>query len=183
MTSKFILKIKLAGWLAFIAFHAVAQDSTMFRKHPPKDRIIDRIFTGGNIGAQFGTITFFEVSPLVGYKFTDKIAGGVGVTYQYYHYNDKLYNFETSVYGGRIFGRYMFNSYLFGYAEYEYLNLEAFDFQARRVDVESILGGGGYMQPIGAHASLVAMILYNFTESVYTPYTNPIIRVGVNVGF
>jgi hypothetical protein len=28
----------------------------------------------------------------------------------------------------------------------------------------------------------VAMVLYNFTESVYTPYQNPIFRVGVVFG-
>lgn len=160
-----------------------AQDSTMIRKHPPKERIIDRMFTGGNLGAQFGTVTFIEVSPLLGYRITDKISAGIGATYQYYRYRDKLYNFETNVYGGRVFGRYLFTDYLFGHAEYEYLNLEAFDFRRRRVDVGSLLAGGGYFQRIGNNSGIMAMILYNFTESVYTPYTNPIIRVGFNIGF
>jgi hypothetical protein len=159
------------------------QDSTMLRKNPPKERFIDRLYTGGNLGAQFGTVTFIDVSPLVGYRITDKISAGIGATYQYYHYKDKFYDFETNVYGGRVFGRYLFNDYLFGHAEYEYLNLEAFDFRRRRVDVGSFLVGGGYFQRISDRSGVVAMILYNFTESVYTPYTNPIIRVGFNVGF
>jgi hypothetical protein len=168
--------------LCFFTLKSVSQDSTMLPKHPPKERFTNKLFTGGNLGAQFGTITFIEVSPLLGYKATDKIAVGIGATYQYYHYNDKIYNFETNVYGGRVFGRYLFTDYLFGHLEYEYLNLEAFDFKRRRVDVESILGGGGYIQRLGDHAAIVAMILYNFTESAYTPYSNPIIRVGVNIG-
>jgi hypothetical protein len=171
--------------VAFIAFYITveAQDSTMFRKHPPKERFLDRVFIGGNLGLQFGTVTFAEISPLVGYRFTDKIQGGVGVTYQYYHYQDKFYDLKTNVYGGRVFGRYFFTANLFGHAEYEYLNLEAFDFYPRRrVDVESFLAGGGYIQRFGRNSGIVAMILYNFTESVYTPYSNPIIRIGLNIG-
>jgi hypothetical protein len=183
MQTKLYIKIKLAFLIVLTALNCSAQDSSMIRKHPPKERFIDKVFFGGNVGAQFGTITFMEISPLVGYKFTDKIAGGIGATYQYYHYRDKYYDLETNVYGGRIFGRYLFTDYLFGHAEYEYLNLEAFDFRRRRVDVESLLVGGGYIQKLGGNASIVAMILYNFTESVYTPYSNPIIRIGFNIGF
>ena len=155
----------------------------MLPKHPPKERFIDRIFTGGNVGFQFGTVTYAEVSPLIGYRITDKIAAGVGVTYQYYHYKDHYFDLETNVYGARVFGRYMFTPRLFGYAEKEYLNLEAFDFQRRRVDVESFMAGGGYLQPIGENSAALIMLLYNFTPSAYTPYANPIIRIGFNIGF
>ena len=159
-----------------------AQDSTMLPKHKPKNKFKDKIFTGGNLGFQFGKETFAEISPLIGYKFTDKIAAGIGVTYQYYHYTDRYYDIKTNVYGGRVFGRYMVTQNLFAHVEYEYLNLEAFDFQRRRVDVNSVLAGAGYIQHIGPNSSVVAMILYNFTESVYTPYSNPIIRIGFNLG-
>ncbi|MGQ0828812.1 MAG: outer membrane protein [Bacteroidota bacterium] len=164
--------------------NASAQDSTMLRKNPPKERFVDRMFFGGNIGLQFGTVTFVDVSPLVGYRITDKISAGIGVTYQYYHYKDNTYDFETNVYGGRVFGRYFFTDYLFAHAEYEYLNLEAFDFfPRRRVDVGSFLAGGGYFQRFGnGNSGIILMLLYNFTESVYTPYTNPIIRIGVHIG-
>jgi hypothetical protein len=132
---------------------------------------------------QFGSSTFLAVSPLVGYKFTNKISAGVGITYQYFHYKNNLYNIETNVYGARIFGRCMTTENVFGYGEYEYLNLEAFDFfPRRRVDVGSLLGGGGYIQRFSSRASLVAMVLYNFTPSYYTPYQNPVIRVGMNFG-
>lgn len=183
MMPNLFLKISLSVLLSFTALLVNAQDSTMIRRHPPRERIIDKIFTGGNVGAQFGTVTFVEISPILGYKFTDKISAGIGATYQYYHYKDRYYDLTTDVYGGRIFGRYFFTEYLFGHLEYEYLNLEAFDFKRRRVEVESIFGGGGYVQRISNNVSIVAMILYNFTESAYTPYTNPIIRIGVNVGF
>jgi hypothetical protein len=164
---------------------AHAQDSTMIRKHPLKERFLDKVFVGGNLGFQFGTVTFAEVSPLIGYRITDKISAGIGATYQYYRYKDPTYQLETNVYGGRVFGRYFFTDYLFAHAEYEYLNLEAYDFYpTRRVDVESLLVGGGYFQHLGSSSSsgVFVMLLYNLTESAYTPYSNPIIRIGVNLG-
>lgn len=134
------------------------------------------------MGLQFGTQTFIDISPAVGYKFTDKISAGIGATYQYYKINEKYYEFETNVYGGRVFARYNFTDYLFGHAEYEYLNMEAFDFFRRRVDVVSVFGGVGYLQRISDNSGIVAMVLYNFNESRYSPYMNPVFRVGFVVG-
>ncbi len=177
------LKIKLLFACLLVSLLGFAQDSTMLRKKEPKPRFWDKVFVGGNFGLQLGTSTFIDISPLAGYRITPKFAAGVGLTYQYFHYRDRYYDLETNIFGGRVFGRYMFTDYLFAHAEYEYLNLEAFDFYpSRRVDVTSILGGGGYMQRFGENSAIVAMILYNFTESVYTPYNNPIIRIGVNIG-
>lgn len=164
------------------ALNSIAQDSSMIRRQAPKKNFMDNVFIGGNLGLQFGTVTFADISPLVGYRFTKKISAGIGVTYQYYRYRNKPSDFETNVYGGRVFGRYNFTDYLFGHLEYEYLNLEAFDFLRRRVDVNSLMAGAGYIQRIGDRAGIVAMVLYNFTESVYTPYQNPIFRVGIVFG-
>ncbi len=176
------LKIKLISLGLLLYISGIAQDSTMIRKHPPKKSIFEKLYTGGNLGLQFGTSTYIEVSPLVGYRINDKISAGVGMTYQYYHFKDRYYDMQTNVYGGKVFGRYMLTDYLFGHVEYEYLNLEAFDFYRRRVDVTSLLAGVGYMQRLGGNSAMVATVLYNFTESVYTPYSNPIIRVGFNIG-
>jgi hypothetical protein len=179
-------KFKILLILFCISAAIQAQDSTSTKKPKPKtqpkEKFSDKVFFGGNIGMQFGTITFFEFSPLVGYRINEKVSAGIGLTYQYYQYKDRYIDFKTNVYGGRVFGRYFFTDYLFGHAEYEYLNLEAFDFRRHRVDVGSLMAGGGYYQRFSDRAGIVAMILYNFTESVYTPYTNPIFRVGFVVG-
>ena len=151
------------------------------RKDEPTLNFKDRIFTGGNLGLQFGPVTVIDVSPIIGYRITDKIQAGIGFTYQYYKYD--AYKFETNVYGGKLFGRYFITDYLFAHAEYEYLNLEAFDFKKRRVDVTSLLGGAGYFQKFGNNSGFTIMLLYNFTESVYTPYNNPVFRIGFNIGF
>lgn len=181
------MKIRISAILPFICLLSVpmllsGQENNVPTRQKLPSNFWDKFYVGGNVGLQFGTVTFAEISPLVGYKFTDKISAGIGITYQYYHYKDQYYDFTTDVYGGRVFGRYFFTNYLFAHTEYEYLNLEAFDFQRRRVDVGSFLVGGGYYQRFSEHAGISAMLLYNFTPSVYTPYTNPIFRIGVMVG-
>lgn len=177
------LQLKFIAFLLLLSTFSIAQDSLQTRKPPSRSDFWDDVYFGGNIGLQFGTSTFIEISPLAGYKFTEKFSAGIGITYQYYHYKDNFYDFETNVYGARVFSRYLFTDYLFGHVEYEYLSLEAFDFYPRRrVDVGSLLAGGGFMQRLGDNSAIVAMILYNFTESLYTPYQNPIIRIGVNFG-
>ena len=42
--------------------------------------------------------------------------------------------------------------------------------------------GVGYFQHFSEHSGINALLLYNFTESAYTPYTNPIFRIGFVVG-
>jgi hypothetical protein len=151
------------------------------KDHSKNSLFTDRLFTGGDLGVQFGSITAVNVSPILGYWITkDKFAAGVGATYQYFNY--KSYNFTTSIYGGNLFSRYYFGESFFAHGEYELLNVEAFDGFHERVFVPGLLAGGGYRQDLGERASFVFMLLYNFSESYYTPYRNPVIRAGVNIG-
>lgn len=178
-------------------FHSSAQE--MQPDRPLK--FSDRIFYGGNFGLQFGDITLVDVSPMVGYRLTDKIAAGVSFSYKYYHYKNFFYNpysysfadMTSNIYGASIFGRYYFVENLFAQAEYEYLIYSfdnyrlnstggSFDKTTETVDVPGFFLGGGYRQPIGGKVYFSIMILYNVMESQYSPYSNPIIRAGVSVG-
>ncbi len=141
-----------------------------------------KIYYGGNIGLQFGTITLFDFSPLAGYKITEKFSAGLGMTYLYYSYKDQYIDFNTNVYGGRVFGRFYPTETLFLHSEYEMLNMETFDKFQSRTNVPSLMVGGGYRQPLGENSGAIIMILYNLLEGPYTPYTNPIIRMGFTVG-
>lgn len=150
----------------------------------------DRIFTGGSFGLWFGNQTFIDISPLVGYKVTDQYVVGIGVTYIYYR--EKYYDilgdehiFSTSHYGGRIFNRYYITEYLFAHGEYEALSIEYFnpfpDIVERRW-IGSVLLGGGYAQQMGMNSYWSILVLYNFNETLFYPYPNPIIRIGVGFG-
>jgi hypothetical protein len=173
---KFIL---LAAVVA-TAWQLQAQDKKTFR---------DRIYVGGGFGGQFGNqYTYIDVSPIVGYYITDRWSAGVGFTFQYFQ--SKLYDYSTSIYGPKAFTRYDFltisSLHLFAHAEFEYLFLkyrEDLMSEPTQVTSPNLLLGGGASYSLGGKASAYAMILYNVLQNKYTPYSNPVIRVGVNVGF
>jgi hypothetical protein len=146
-----------------------------------------RIITGGNFGLQFGDVTFIDLSPVIGYRFTDKFEAGIGATYQYLSFNDAYASASTNIYGGRLFGRYYFFENIFGHAEYELLSLEPIYIdgsKGKRTNVESYLVGGGYRQPLSDKLSLNLLMLWNLDNTIgYTYYQNPIIRIGMDVGF
>ncbi|HYX08386.1 MAG TPA: hypothetical protein VE912_16765 [Bacteroidales bacterium] len=167
-----------------------AQNKKEKEKLSPKERI----FFGGNIGLQIGTITQIEIAPLVGYRITPRLSAGLGVKYEYY----KDFFYETHIYGGRLFSNYLFikdlnniiplgfNGGLFIQGEYEALNLETRVFDVLneypgqdRFWLHSVLVGGGLRLPAGKRSSINLTILYNLNQTANTPYSNPIIRFGV----
>jgi hypothetical protein len=130
--------------------------------------------------------------------------------YKDYYYDTKTQetlSYSNSVYGGRIFLRYYLRSLLdnalgnlFVHTEYEYLysvrpytqvpygqgNITDGRYYYTRgneaIEVNSIFIGGGYSQPVGGRAFLDILILYNLNESYYSPYSNPLFRIGFGVG-
>ena len=141
----------------------------------------DRVYVGGNFSMQFGNITAVDLSPLVGYRFSETFSAGPGFTYQYF--NDKRFDFSTDIIGYRVFGRKMLNEQLFAYAEYENLKLEYFDPFSRTVQegwVPGVLAGGGLFQPIGRSAGVMLTVLYNLSyDDIKSPYASPlIVRAG-----
>ena len=140
----------------------------------------ERLYIGGNFWMQFGTYTLIDVSPVVGYRFSERFSAGPGLIYQYINYR----GLGISSYGGKVFARYLINENLFAHSEYEYLNLgyNLVTGELSRTDVYSFFIGGGYTQRIGQRAFIFIMLLYNLIDSPYTPYTNPIIRIGISAG-
>lgn len=147
------------------------------KKNIPNDRYV----LGGNIGAQFGTETYIELSPQIGYFFNKNLMAGLRITYIYYNY--KVVNYATSIYGAGVFGRYYFIEELFAQAGYEFLNLGQYNTE-NRITVGNILTGLGISLPIGPHAdfTIVGLWSFNFNETAQTPYQNPILRAGVSFG-
>ncbi len=143
-----------------------------------------RVFVGGNFGLQFGNTTLIDISPLVGFRLTDNLSLGIGLTYQYNKNKSYTDIYKTNIYGGRLFSSYWIVSEVFAHIEYEILNFEIpdlYDNLARR-NVASFLVGGGYRQIIGPNIFSDIMILWNFNKSIDSPYTNPIYRIGIIIG-
>ena len=160
----------------------------------------DRLYTGGNVGFNIQSDlngvpwVFFEASPYVGYRITQKYSAGVGAKYMYS--GAKQYDVNWSIYGGNIFNRFLFNESLFGHAEFEVLR--AYDQNPNssnyfeRALAPMLFAGAGYSSSLGSSASFQIMILYDLINNLNSPYqtsyifgaTGPplIYRIGFNIG-
>lgn len=166
-----------------------------------------RIIYGGGIGLGFANNVFaIAVSPIIGYRISERFAAGIGIGYQYYQANDAIqyfnintglnefYTIKTSIYTGSVWGRFIVWNNIFVQAEVEGNNLETFDIyydnnsqfvvDKDRITVPSILLGAGIRQPISERVSFLAAALYDVLQQPYSPYRGRIdIRFGVAVGF
>jgi len=148
----------------------------------------DKVYYGGGIGMSFGTVTSVNVHPLVGYKFTPKLSGGVTLTYQYFRREDDFYSYESNSYGGSVFARYRFIEQLYGHVEYSNINYDFYTTtgeQAYRKWVPFLLVGGGYSNRIGRNSVIFLQVLFDVLQNDHSPYENgqPIYSMGVGVGF
>lgn len=152
-----------------------------------KPSIRERIFTGGGFGASFSSYySYISVSPLIGYKITPKLAGGLQLTYRYTNYKTYRPSISTSDYGISPFVRFSVYGPFFLHAEYEYLNYEfpVSSSETVRLSFNSVMAGGGLFQPIGRRAGFYLLALYNFSYKANSPYDSPLVlRAGITAGF
>ncbi|MEQ8417461.1 MAG: hypothetical protein RIB86_15055 [Imperialibacter sp.] len=163
--------------LFFISFSSFAQKEY----DQENSSFFDRVYLGGNFGAQFGSVTFVDLSPLAGYMITPKLSAGLGVTYQYINF--KYYNASYSNYGWRTFVRRNIGRQFFVHGEFENLNLQFYNANddVVRQWVPGLFAGGGLFQPIGrSGGGFMISALYNLLyDDIRSPYNSPIVlRVG-----
>jgi hypothetical protein len=116
---------------------------------------------------------------------------------------------KNNIYGGSVFARYFLTGIgipiienIFLHAEVEPLifsndfklvNSSQGDFrdayynyyikENEQVTITSYFLGGGLRQPVTDRSYLYIEVLWNFNEELYTPYSNPRIRIGFSAGF
>lgn len=140
--------------------------------------IRENFYMMGGLGLYFGDETYINLAPVLAYRFTEELHGGVGIGYSYY--NNAPIKFSTNIYQGSIFGRYFIFEKLFAHVEFEKLFLQWSDGQS--YSLENYYVGGGFNQPLGGNAFAGILLLYNLNSSPYSPYPNPIIRAGIGIG-
>lgn len=139
----------------------------------------DKVFIGGNFGVTFGSYTNVNVSPMIGYKFTDKTLAGISLTYQYVKDSRYAVEFSSSIYGAGLWGRQFVTDNIFLHAEYELLNYEKYF--AGKTNERAWLGtglvGGGYRYEL-LYVTALYILNHNTNNSPYgtVPY---VIRIGV----
>lgn len=141
-----------------------------------------RVTLGGGFGMTFGDYTFVEVAPNMGYYLTDNVLVGIGANYTYYE--DKYYNYQTSIYGGRVFAEYLFDGLpLLAHTEAEVINFE--EYLGSRINVVNLYVGGGIQQKFSGNSYFYILALWNLNETRESLYFNPpspIIRGGIAIG-
>jgi hypothetical protein len=167
-------------------------DSTSGQYKPPQPyNFMNHVSFGGNFGLQFGQTTIVALSPLMNYHFTSSIVIGAGPIYQYYKIEDPYYgaSYSGSIYGGRVVAlAYLPGSLskIFLMGEYDVINIPYFDtftYEYSRTTLTIPLVGGGYRQPVGDKMFFTLAALWDLSGSQLSPYTNPIIEAGFDVGF
>lgn len=142
----------------------------------------DRLYTGGNFWASFGTFTNLEISPLLGYRVTKDYSVGMGLKYNYFKRNLAPV-FSTSIYGGSAFTRYSFFDRLVAHAEFELLSVELFNgaqASQRTLVPIGLVGGGVTIN------GFQALLLYDLIGDVNNPYIGtfgPNSRIYLRAGF
>lgn len=117
-------------------------------------------------------------------------------------YVEETYDFKSNIYGGSIWARYFLKGVgipiienLFFHVEFEPLvftnnyildpygdisdGYNWYSEGSQRTTLSGIFLGGGLQQPLGGRSYMYLEILYNFNEELYSPYSNPRIRIGV----
>lgn len=107
------IKINFAIILSLFSLNTMAQRRVVNDEKFKNTSIERPFFTGGSFGLQFGTITAIDISPILGYRFTENIVAGIGATYQYYRNGRYIPAVQTDIYGGRTFVRFYFLQKLF----------------------------------------------------------------------
>ena len=118
-----------------------------------------------------------------------------------------LHDFKTNMYGVSFWGRYFLTKTeipvienIFLHAEVEplmFVNQYKYDpdgnyrdvynnryvNEDERINVTGIFLGGGLRQMIGGRSYMYLELLWNVNDELYSPYSNPRIRIGIAAGF
>jgi hypothetical protein len=190
------MKKLLGATLIFslLCMHSYSQDDT-----EKKGFDKSRLFFGGTLGLSFGNYTIINVSPQVGYRFTEHFAAGAGINYIYYNYkyyypDGSLSERDTYSYVGlNVFGRaYPIRqffvqvqpelNYVWGSNKY-YGNGQEITNSIPSQFVPSLLLGGGAAIPAG-NGAITITVLYDVIQNTFSPYYHQaVFAFGFNVGF
>lgn len=176
-----------------------------------EDKPLTRKFLYTNLGLGFTSvsgISNFNVSlaPALGFRLTDKLAVGPGISYSYNNYSlspEGFYNtygylyptptgnltangsnsLSSSSLGFKAFAQYIVYKEFFIHAEYEVTNAQLAGYDQNNYlvklnkTVTSPLAGIGYRSYLGDRAAVDIVGLYNFGNSVFSLYP------GLNLRF
>lgn len=147
-----------------------------------------RLVFGGNLGASFGNFTFINVSPQVGYRFTDWFTAGAGINFIYQGQKvrdiqgQQLYKTSVGYAGMNVFGRVFPIRFIMLSAQpelnYNWGKVRYDDFAYPNVPdekldgkfVPSLLAGAGLVIPAGRRGATIISLQYDVIQNERSPY-------------
>jgi hypothetical protein len=181
------LVICVVGIALLLAAPASAQE----RQPPVPQPKPSRWFAGGGVGAAFGTVSYIEFTPVVGFQVVPRFQLGGRLIFRYR--KDKRFepDLSTTDYGGALFGRYFAYGpiYLHGEVErlnWEYIGQSGDDFRAVQAVNTALYAGLGFELASTRRSALYMTFLYdfNFDSSKPNPNSDPfVIRMGAGLRF
>ncbi|KAA9332848.1 hypothetical protein [Adhaeribacter soli] len=139
------------------------KDETPFRK---------KLFTGGGFGLSFGNQTSnVQVSPILGYRISERFSAGLGMSYFYFSSGP----YDATLLGGKAFAQAMVYKEFFAHVEYEKLS----DIKDFSNNVAALLTGAGYRQMVSDRVGFDLMLLIDLNQNSRSLYSNPIFRGGL----
>jgi hypothetical protein len=160
--------------------------------HKAMPNFWDNVSVGGSFQLQFGTYTYVGLEPLINYHFNSSLMLGIGPIYQYISVNDQYYgHYSSSIYGARIAGMFFLPgefSKFFIMGEFDVINLPEIqeNIYGYYIETRGNLGipllGIGYKEPITIKLFFTIYALWDFSNSEYSPYSNPLINAGFDLG-
>lgn len=169
----------------------------------------DKLIVGGGLNANFGSgYLSLGISPIVGYRLTNRLSAGVGVGYQYYREPDiyttdpmnptkNFYNKMNIVYPS-LWSRFIVYQNFFVDANFEY---DIINFKGSKLGLDPsnniivvdnkitvtapcLLLGVGIKQPLSGRVSFFGEVMYDVLQQKYSPYLGrPVFRAGIAAGF
>jgi hypothetical protein len=153
----------------------------------PESELMKKLYFGCNLAAQFYSsggynVFYYDLSPNVGYKITDKFSAGVQIVYNNTIEAAGGQSVSYNVIGGGVFARYLVLKFLFLQVEYDILTTPpSYRYAQNRNMSDEKLGGVGFKRNFTDKVSYYISILYDFAAEPNSPYYySPIVyRVGV----
>jgi hypothetical protein len=175
--------------ILIILIHSSIINGQRTKEEPPP--LKERLFYGGSFSLQFGTLTNIEVDPVIGLWVLPRIAFAAGPSYRFY----KDYGGKTNIYGGRSYIQYVIfrdldkfiplgiHTSLFLHCEDEMLSLQSSFWKnvaltPERFMINSVLGGAGISQQMGARSSFNIIVLWVLNDPGVELYGKPEIKIG-----
>lgn len=149
--------------------------------------LMKKLYFGCNIGLNYYgysgyNIFYYDLSPNIGYKITDKFSAGIQIVYNNTIESGGGYpTVSYAIIGGGVFARYLILKWLFVQVEYDILSSPP-SYRYTRTISDEKLAGVGFKRSITPKISYYFSFLYDFGPEINSPYySNPLIyRLGIS---